>query len=234
MNRVEKDEYVIQLYKEGRSVREIAELVHMSFRDIGLITKKVKLEADGERGQLEDDDIKSKSKTTQAIKLFSELKSPVEVAIALDLPANQVRAIYLEYWELEGMYRLAQIYEETKYDFHDLLRLHRLVQALGMEKHDIISAFELIKHNQLQTLQWKAGYLRSVINKLEWEKRNSTNHLFNLERMINESEEILAQKRGEMAYLNRECKKLRQRIIDYNTVNLSPITHSEPDTNLGT
>ncbi|MGB6528510.1 MAG: hypothetical protein WBF33_10420 [Candidatus Nitrosopolaris sp.] len=47
--------------------REIAKLAHMSFRDIGSITKKVKLEADGERGQLEEDnDIKSKSKTTQA------------------------------------------------------------------------------------------------------------------------------------------------------------------------
>jgi hypothetical protein len=40
----------------------------------------------------------------------------------------------------------------------------------------------------------------------------------------------LAQKRGEMAYLNRECKKLRQRFIDYNTHNLHPIAHSEPDT----
>jgi len=204
----------------------------MSFRDIGIVTKKVKLEADGERGPLqEDDDVKSKSKTTQAIKLFSEGNSPVEVAIALDLPTDQVLAIYREFWELEGMYGLAQIYEEAKYDLHDLLRLHRIVKLVGLEKHDIVSAFELIKHNQLQTLQWKAGYLRSTINKLEWEKRNSTNHLFNLERMINESEENLAQKRGEMAYLNRECRKLRQRIIDYNTVNLSPITHSEPDTN---
>jgi uncharacterized membrane-anchored protein len=231
MSRVEKEECVIRLYKENKSTREIAKIMHMSFGRIAAITKKVKLEADRERGQLEeDDDIKSKSKATQAIKLFSELNTPVEVAIALDLQADQVRAIYREYWELEGMYGLAQIYEEAKYDFHDLLRLHRIVQALGMEKHDIISAFELIKHNQLQTLQWKAGHLRSEINALEWEKRNSTNHLFNLERMINESEETLAQKRGEMAYLNRECKKLRQRIIDYNTVNLSPITHSEPDT----
>ena len=38
------------------------------------------------KSPLEDnDDIKSKSKTTQAIKLFSELKTPAEVAIALDL-----------------------------------------------------------------------------------------------------------------------------------------------------
>ena len=80
MNRLEKEEYVIRLYKENKSTREIAKLTHMSFRDIGAITKKLKLEVDGERGQLEvDDDIKSKSKTTQALKLFSELKTPVEV-----------------------------------------------------------------------------------------------------------------------------------------------------------
>src|SRR5215469_3944458 len=164
MNRAEKEQYVIRLYKENKSTREIAELVHMSFRDIGAITKKVKLEADGERDPLqEDDDVKSKSKTTQAIKLFSEGNSPVEVAIALDLPTDQVLAIYREFWELEGMYGLAQIYKEAKYDLHDLLRLHRIAKLLGLEKHDIITAFELIKHNQLQTLQWKAGYLKSEI-----------------------------------------------------------------------
>src|SRR5215510_14254255 len=231
MNWEEKERYVIQVYKEGKTVREIAELMHMSFRDIGIITKKVKLETDGERGSLEDDDIKSKSKTIQAIKLFSELKSPVEVAIELDLPADRVLARYREYWELEGMYGLSQIYDEAKYDLHDLLRLHRIVKVLGLEKHDIISAFELIKHNQLETMQWKAGYLKSEITRLEWEKRNSMYHLSNLRRMINEFEETLAQKRGEMAYLNRECRKLRQRFIDYNTHNLHPIVQSEPDTN---
>jgi intein-encoded DNA endonuclease-like protein len=81
MNREEKEDYVIRLYKENKSTREIAKLTHMSFRDIGVITKKLKLESDGEKGPLEeDDDIKSKSKTTQALKLFSELQSPVEVA----------------------------------------------------------------------------------------------------------------------------------------------------------
>jgi hypothetical protein len=234
MNREEKEQYVIQLYKENKSMREIAKLVHMSFSAIGAITKKSKLEADAERGgQLreEDEDIKSKSKTTQAIKLFSELKTPVEVVIALDLPADQVQEIYQEYWELDGMFRLAQIYEEAKYDLHDLLRLHRIVKVRGMEKRDIISMFDLIKHNQLETLQWKARYLRSEINTLEWKKRDSTYHLSNLGRMISEYEETLAQKRAEMAYLNRESIKSRRRIVEYNTNNLQPITHSEADTN---
>ena len=203
----------------------------MSFRDIGAITNKVKLEADGERGPLqEDDDVKSKSKTTQAIKLFSEGNSPVDVAIALDLPTNQVLAIYREFWELEGMYGLAQICEEAKYDVHDLLRLHRIAKVRGMEKRDIISVFDLIKYNQLEDLQLKAENLRDEINMLEIEKTRSGHQIVRLNRMIRGSEETLAQKRGEMAYLNRECRKLRQRFIEYNTHNLQPITHSEPDT----
>ena len=88
MSRVEKEECVIRLYKENKSTREIAKIMHMSFGRIAAITKKVKFEADGERRPLkEDDDIESKSKITQAIALFSELKTPVEVAIALDLPS---------------------------------------------------------------------------------------------------------------------------------------------------
>jgi hypothetical protein len=64
MNRTEREQYVMQLYKENRSTREIAKLTHMSFRDIGAITQKVKLAADGESASLEeDDDTKSKSKT---------------------------------------------------------------------------------------------------------------------------------------------------------------------------
>jgi hypothetical protein len=40
MNRAEKEEYVIQLHREGRSIREIARVVHMSFGGIGAIIKK--------------------------------------------------------------------------------------------------------------------------------------------------------------------------------------------------
>jgi polyhydroxyalkanoate synthesis regulator phasin len=154
--------------------------------------------------------------------LFSELKTPVEVAIALDVPADQAQAICLEYWKLDGMYRLAEIYEEAKYDLHDVLRLHRIVKDLGMEKQDIINALELVKQNQLQTLESKVQNLRYQINLLEAQKRKYMDHIFNLKRMIRESEETLAQKRGEMAYLNRETRKLRQRIIDYNSHNLRP------------
>jgi hypothetical protein len=207
MTRAEKEEYVIQLYKENKSTREIAKLTHMSFRDIGAITKKLKLEAGGEKGPLEDDDIKSKSKTTQALKLFSELESPIEVAIALDLPVDQVRTIYREYWELDGMHRLAQIYEEAKYDVHDLLRLYKMVKDLGMEKRDIINALDLIKNNQLETLQSKVNNLKDEIRMWEIEKTMAKHRVDRLKRTIYELEWSLAQKRGMV--LNQETPKDR-------------------------
>jgi intein-encoded DNA endonuclease-like protein len=134
----EKEENVIRLCKKNKSFREIAKIMHMCFRDIGVIINKWK---ERENGQL-DDDIKSKSKTTQAIKLFSEDKNPVGVAIALDLPSEQVQAIYRDYWELKSMFSLAQIYDESKYDLRSLLRLHRIFKNLGMEEKEVINVLE--------------------------------------------------------------------------------------------
>jgi hypothetical protein len=52
-------------------------------------------------------------------------------------------------WKLNGMYGLAQIYDEARYDLSDLLRLHKIVMYLGMNERDIYNVLELVKHNQL-------------------------------------------------------------------------------------
>jgi hypothetical protein len=225
LNRQEKEDYVIRLYKEGRSIREIAELVHMSFRDIGAITNKVKLQADRERGYITVD-AEPKSKESQAFKLFSEGKSPVEVAIALDLDAGRVRAIYYDYWELKGMYKLTEIYIELERD--DLLsfiRLHKIFKHLGMKEHDIKNVFELAKHNQLERLQGKVQYLENQIFMLEFQKTESRNEILNLDRMKDELQSSLAQRRGEMTHMNQG------RGWYDDTDNLYPIPYQEPYTN---
>jgi hypothetical protein len=125
MNRQEREEYVIQLYKENNSIREIAKLMHMSFRDIGAIINKAKLQAERERGYVAED-TQPRSPESKAFKMFSEGKSPIEVAIALDEPGDRVRAMYREYWELSGRYELTQIYDEAKHYLPDLLRLHKI------------------------------------------------------------------------------------------------------------
>ena len=90
-----------------------------------------------------------------------------------------------------------------------------------MNEHDIINVFELAKHNELENLQWKVEYIRNEVNMLEWEKTKATNHILILNRMIDEFQSSLPQKRGEM---NQESGWYN------NTGNLYPVPYSEPDT----
>jgi transposase len=127
MSREEKEEYVINHYKQNKTIRQIAKLAHMSFGDIGHITKRVRSQAERERGHTTED---TEPKESRAFKMFSEGKSPIEVAIALDEPGDRVRAMYREYCDLTGRYKLAQIYNEARYDLRGLLRLHKIVKDL--------------------------------------------------------------------------------------------------------
>jgi hypothetical protein len=223
MTRAEKEQFVIRLYKENKSIREIAKLMHMSFRDIGQIINKLKQKKGRQERDLDErDDINdtSKSKITQAIKLLSEGKTPVEVVIALNIPADEVHAIYREYLELNGMYDVLQIYDQIrysgKYSLPSFLRLHRIVNDLEMGEQQIIKVLDLANHNQLEYLQGKVEYLSNEVKMLEEEKTNCTKHLLILNKRIDAYmkamytyESVLAQRREETDYLNQESGILR-------------------------
>jgi hypothetical protein len=67
---------LFRLYEEGRTIRDITGLVHMSFRDIWVIRNKVKLQADREKGYPAEEP-QPKSDDSRAFKLLSEGKIPV-------------------------------------------------------------------------------------------------------------------------------------------------------------
>jgi hypothetical protein len=85
----------------------------MSFRDIAVILKKKEAAAvndssgsrngivamDNQQQQLGNGSSHSSQKSTQAYKLFSEGKKPVEVAIQLGLSEKQATRYCREYWD---------------------------------------------------------------------------------------------------------------------------------------
>src|SRR5215469_10555786 len=105
----------------------------------------------------------------------------------------------------------------------NLLKLHKIVNDLGLGEKEIFKVLELAKYDELQNLQWKVEYLRNEVNMLEMKKWESTNQILKLNRMIDELEGSLAQKRREMAYMNNKSGWYD------NTSNLYP-TYTEPDT----
>ena len=117
MTRDQKERYVIELHTQDKTVREIIQLVHMSPRDVVAIIDEYKKEVERENGQVEENDyydIKSKLKTTQAFRLFSEGKTPIDVVIDLDLPPDEVREMYRQYLGLKDMHELVGAYDRME------------------------------------------------------------------------------------------------------------------------
>ena len=105
LNKYDKEQLVIELHSQGKTIRQIAAAAHLSFSDIGTIIRR-------EDGHDKDDDIetkdlKNKTKTTQALHLFKSGKNPIDVAIELDISANEMEDMLQEYWVLNRAGRIS-------------------------------------------------------------------------------------------------------------------------------
>jgi hypothetical protein len=74
LNRHQKKALVIQLYEQGKTRRQIAEVVHMGFKDIADVIRK-------HTGEDNSVNKSEKSKDARAFELFLQGKQSVEVAI---------------------------------------------------------------------------------------------------------------------------------------------------------
>jgi hypothetical protein len=193
LSRTEKEQRVIELYQQGKTIREIAHEVHMSFGNIGSIIKK------GNR--TEEDDNKPKeqrdkipitilSKDSQAFKMFSEGKKPTEVAIKLDLGADVIDGLYQQFWKLEGLYQLNMVYKEIKRYLPSFLTLFKLMkQHRTMSEQDVVDALKFGK--ELPQLKDQFELLVEEINSLEDKKNNSKTVLSALQNQISAARDSL-------------------------------------------
>jgi 5'-3' exonuclease len=100
---------VIDLYyNQGKTTHEIAKTERMSIRDISAILKEEEAKQQKHKDQQQQKDLSSK-----AYKLFSEKKSPIELAIILNLIEPEVTKLHKEYWKLRGRDILNLLYKET-------------------------------------------------------------------------------------------------------------------------
>ena len=143
----------MDLYNNGSSYREIAKEARVSLRDIKGILDK----ANG---------VQSLSKSSQAYQMFSEGKSPTDVAIALDMREHEVTQLYKESWTLKQLYDLNSIYLETKGDLGSFVKLYMLSKAAGLNAEHVVSILKLAD-NDLLRLEGKYYNLKSEVSSLE-------------------------------------------------------------------
>jgi len=131
LTRQERERLVLELYyNQGKTYREISKVARISPRDIGVILNKVieekteglKEEQDGsEKNQNQEEPQPHLSLSAQAYKLFSDRKTPLQVAIALNLGESEATKFYKEYWKLNQLHNLNTVSEETKGDIEPFL-----------------------------------------------------------------------------------------------------------------
>ena len=211
LSNVEKEKLVIDLYyNQRKNVRQIAQEARMSFRDIATILKKINddgsgngngigvVTKDNQQQQIGNGSSQSNQKSTQAYKLFSKGKTPVEVAIQLGLSEKQATRYCREYWELKGLHELTLLYEERKDHLPSFLRLHNIMQRQEIDDEKHIA-------NVLK-------YSKEIPNlKKYWENLQSNNH--NLKRQNQELERDLQARKKQMLDLT-EVENMHRRNVD--------------------
>ena len=176
LNRRDKEQSVIKLHQEGKTIREIASSAHMSFGDIGSIIRKI----EGQDEEVKTKDIKNKSKDTQALFLFSSGKKPIDVAVELDLSASEVHEMQEEFWALNQQYELAFVYGKIKNILPSFLKLFQSLKEFGMLNEESLSNFLKYAGQDLPELTYRMQQLVNEVIDLESKKKQSIDALAQL------------------------------------------------------
>jgi hypothetical protein len=161
LTRQEKEKLILDLYNEGRTYKQIAETARVSPRDIKPVIEKAEKEREKELGINSQEEnnggIGNQSQTqktsisSQAYRLFSEGKTPLDVAIESNLKEPEATKYYRQYWKLRQLHNLNLIYEDIGDDIIHIVKLHRRMRAAGIRIEQAINLIK-IANNDLPAL----------------------------------------------------------------------------------
>jgi transposase len=226
LTREERERLVLDLYNQGKTYREISKEARISPRDIGLILNKV-IKEKTEGLKEEQDNINSKnhnqeneqhlSISAQAYKLFYDRKTPLEVAIELNLRESEATKFYKEYWKLKRLNNLNMVYEELKGDIEYFLKLHKLSKAKGMGVKQVVNLLQ-IANNDLPAVEKRFKRLRNEIRMLQFQKRIDERNLYQLNNKIASTTKLLNSLRMSCGRERREIENLHNEKIRLETI----------------
>jgi hypothetical protein len=130
---------IIDLYfNQHKTYAEIAQIEHILPRDIHAIIKEEKARLQ----RYKDQELSSK-----AYELFSQGKTPLQVAISLKVRQSVATKMYREYWKLKRLHKLNLIYKETNGKLWTFLKLYnQLIKQRGMSIDQVANAVEIAIH----------------------------------------------------------------------------------------
>jgi hypothetical protein len=213
LNKHQKKALVIELFKQCKTRRQIAEIIHMSFKDIADIIN-------GYTGEDKHINKPEKSKDALAFELFLQGKQSVEVAIELDMPADRVEELHIQYWRLSNLDNLEIMYYETKYSLSMLLQLHNTLRDRRITKDKDICELIELANNGLPEIKHRFEELLSQVAALENEKAALNTKIMELRNSIYTNNEIIRKQDMRLQTLDR-----KRRVIEVILQNVNKETN---------
>jgi hypothetical protein len=202
LTKEEREERILDLYyNQNKTYRQIAKDARICPRDIKRILDQDVQDAQGEQ---------SMSVSSRAYKLFSESKSPLEVAIALNLRANEVTQFYKECWYLKQLYDLNQIYLETRGNISPLVKLYKSMKAAGINTEHVVKLLKAA-NNDLPGLECEYERLKEEVNSLYEQKRDLNRIIQDLNNRITELTNYVGHCRASYRQEEMKLQAMRQK-----------------------
>ena len=134
---------VIDLYfNQQKSYAEIVQIERISPRDIHANIKEEEVRRLQYKHQQKQEDL-----SAQAYELFSQGKTPLQVAISLKIRQSVATKLYREYWKLKRLHKLNLIYKETNGKLGPFLKLYKeLIRKKGMTVEKVANALDIAIH----------------------------------------------------------------------------------------
>jgi hypothetical protein len=199
LTRQEKEKLIVDQYDRGKTYKEIARIARVYVRDIKPVLGKAEKERENKlriathevnEGNSINRQTQRKTASSQAYRLFSEGKTPLEAAIELNLKETEATKYYREHWKLKQLHNLDLIYVDIKDDITHIIKLHRRMKAAGIGIEQIINLIK-IANNDLPAVEQEYQNLKGDVNLLESMKFNEYRTLHDLQNQIADSKRRL-------------------------------------------
>ena len=215
LNRQEIEDYVIDLYhNQKKTFREIQKIVRKSPRDIRAILDKV----EPERASL--------SESSRTYRMCMDGCNPAQIAITLGLREKEVSEYYREYWNLNGMYHLNQIYSELRESIWSFIELHRRMKAEGLSPQQVSRILKTATIFERKNIDLEGEQARLEVSNKQAAKtfQQLTDSIQKDHRMLEGNYSVISQQKQEIGYLNREKARLENII---NSIQLNNETYAK-------
>ena len=223
----ERKKQVIILHKREYTARQIAKELRMSSRDVTKILKENEREEKEarEREVMEREEKEKKrlfsSKRSEALKLYKKGTNPLDVAIELDISAEEAKTIFLQYLSLQDLEDLITIYQKlnNQHAFKSLIDLNfrmeenKISDDKIVELNTMIDSFPSIKKEYDITSNALTS-LKSQKDELVSKNELFRNKIYESKIELNSLLNAIDSKKDELRSINSEIYYKKQLLED--------------------